>query len=191
MEGKIHGKQIVSNTVLRSLNGSPGTTQYLIPNSDSNIILDIITPVNSPTHSFVIGWQGQLPLDRGGLNNSEFIEGELLIANSDSVVSSGYKVNDSGFSNKDIWTADKILKGIESSTINKEKPTGEIDGVNKKFFLSFLPIEDSEHLYLNGLLQDSDDGDYTIIGDEINFLEAPLEGSKIRCSYMSMEKIKI
>lgn len=191
MEGKIHGKQIVNNTVLRSLNGSPGATQYLIPNSDSNIILDIISPVDSATHSFVIGWQGQLPLDRGGLNNSEFSESELLIANSDSVISSGYKINDNGSSDKDIWTADKILKGIESSTINKEKPTGKIDGVNTKFFLSFIPIKDSEHLYLNGLLQDNDDGDYTIIGDEINFLEAPSEGSKIRCSYMSIERIKI
>jgi len=190
MEGKVHGKQIVKNTVLRSLNGSPGSTQYLIPNSDSNIILDIISPVNSPTHSFVIGWQGQLPLDRGGLNNSNFIESELLIANSDSIISSGYIINDDGSSNKDIWTADKILKGIESSAVNKEIPTGEIDGINTKFFLSFTPIKDSEHIYLNGMLQDDDD-DYIITGAEINFLEAPLQGSKIRCSYISIEKIKI
>ena len=186
MEGRIHGKQIVSNTVLRSINGSPGSTQYLIPSSDSNILLDIVTSTNSSTHSFVVGWQGQLPLERGGLNNSNFTEGELLTTNSESVISSGYKINDFGLTNKDIWTADRIIKQIESTVINKEVPIGDIDGINRVFTLLYNPIIGSDHLYLNGLLQD--EGDYIINGNQIVFDEAPLPESKIRCSYMSFEK---
>lgn len=117
MEGKIHGKQIVNDTVLKSLNGSPGSTQYLIPSNDANITLDIISPTDSSTHSFVVGWQGQLPLDRGGLNNTVFVENELLITNSDSVVSSGFLINDDGVSDKDIWTANRIIKQISSNKI--------------------------------------------------------------------------
>jgi hypothetical protein len=39
---------------------------------------------------------------------------------------------------------------------------------------------------LNGILQD-DDGDYTINGYEIEFAEAPLPDSKIRCTYISLK----
>ena len=92
----------------------------------------------------------------------------------------------------ELWVTDKIVKQIESSTINKEKVIGDIDGINKKFFLSCLPIKDSEHLYFNGILQENDaeDGDYTINGYEIDFLEAPLPGSRIRCTYVSLKRVK-
>ena len=86
----------------------------------------------------------------------------------------------------EIWASDKIVRQIESSTVNREKPIGDIDGVNKFFFLSFQPIKDTEHLYLNGILQD-DDGDYIINGYEIEFTEAPSPDSKIRCSYISLK----
>ena len=86
MEGKIKGKQIADGTVVKSLNGSPDSTQYLIPSSDSNITLDIVTPLDSSTHSFVVGWQGHLPLERGGLNNSDFSESEILITKTSSVI---------------------------------------------------------------------------------------------------------
>lgn len=86
----------------------------------------------------------------------------------------------------EIWVTDKIVRQIESSHINKETPIGDIDGVNKIFFLSFLPINNTEHLYLNGILQD-DDGDYIIDGYEIEFIEAPSPDSKIKCSYISLK----
>ena len=89
----------------------------------------------------------------------------------------------------EIWVTDKIVRQIESSHINREKPIGDIDGVNKIFCLCYLPIKDTEHLYLNGILQDDDDddGDYIINGYEIEFTEAPLPDSKIRCSYISLK----
>ena len=67
-------------------------------------------------------------------------------------------------------------------SIDKEIPVGVINSINKNFNLSFTPVLKSEHVYLNGLLQDVDE-DYTITGSTISFIDAPLVGMKIRCSY--------
>jgi len=66
--------------------------------------------------------------------------------------------------------------------IDKETPIGDIDGINKFFNLNFTPVLKSEHVYLNGLLQEVDD-DYTITGSTINFIDAPSVGMKLKCSY--------
>lgn len=66
--------------------------------------------------------------------------------------------------------------------IDKETPEGVIDGFNATFLLNNNPIPGSEHIYLNGLLQDEVD-DYTINYNIITFNESPLIGMKIRCSY--------
>jgi hypothetical protein len=71
--------------------------------------------------------------------------------------------------------------------IDKETPTGVIDGINSIFYLSHEPIPNSDHLYLNGLLQDSGvSEDYIISGNTITFNESPLLGMKIRCSYRTI-----
>lgn len=122
--GKVHGKQIIKNTVVRSFNGSSLSTQYFHPISDDNITLSIDSI--SATHSFSIAWQGILPLSRGGLNNSTFVANELIIANEneDTIISSGYKLNNIGTSSNDIWTADKIMEYIESSLDGVSLTTG-------------------------------------------------------------------
>jgi hypothetical protein len=66
--------------------------------------------------------------------------------------------------------------------IDKEKPEGSIDGINATFLLNNNPIPGSEHIYLNGLLQDEVD-DYIINYNIITFNETPLIGMKIICSY--------
>ena len=66
--------------------------------------------------------------------------------------------------------------------IDKEKPNGVIDGVNNSFILNNNPIPGSEHIYLNGLLQDDED-DYQIEYNTIIFNEPPSIGMKIKCSY--------
>ena len=65
--------------------------------------------------------------------------------------------------------------------IDKEVPFGLVNGSNTIFILNFTPIENSEHVYLNGLLQDYDD--YQISGNTLNFISPPFNGSKIKCSY--------
>lgn len=66
--------------------------------------------------------------------------------------------------------------------IDKEKPNGIIDGINNNFILNNNPIPGSEHIYLNGLLQDDED-DYQIEYNTIIFNEPPSIGMKIKCSY--------
>jgi hypothetical protein len=127
-------------------------------------------------------------MNRGGLNNSVFTQNELLISSTDSVVSSGYRINDAGTASSDIWSAAKIIQQMGSTMVNKETPVGSIDGVNSVFILAHAPADNSEHVYLNGLLQDSDYGsDYTMDGNMITFVQAPFQGSKIRCTYMVKE----
>ena len=71
--------------------------------------------------------------------------------------------------------------------VDKEIPSGSIDGVNTIFELSHLPVLGSEHLYLNGVLQESGIGnDYVISDSTITFFEAPQTGLKVRCTYYYM-----
>lgn len=66
--------------------------------------------------------------------------------------------------------------------IDKETPSGAVNGVNTLFTLANTPVLGSEHVYLNGLLLDAGD-DYTISGTVITLTPAPLTGEKIRVSY--------
>jgi hypothetical protein len=68
--------------------------------------------------------------------------------------------------------------------VDKEIPSGAINGTNTAFTLSNAPISGSEHLFLNGILQEAGAGnDYTITGATITLAFAPLTGEKIRVSY--------
>lgn len=98
-----------------------------------------------------------------------------------------YKLNESPWAG-DItdWTELYLVpineKQTDFSYSDKEIPDGPIDGVNHIFTLSNIPIINSEHIYLNGLLQEVD-FDYVINDDEIAFIDPPLSGMRIRCSY--------
>lgn len=82
------------------------------------------------------------------------------------------------------WQQLNITGGGGATFVDKETPTGSINGSNTTFTLSFTPISGSEHVYLNGLLQESGAGnDYTISSGTITMLTAPISGDKIRVSY--------
>jgi hypothetical protein len=71
-----------------------------------------------------------------------------------------------------------------SNFVDKETPSGTINGSNTAFTLAFTPVSGSEYLFLNGLLLESGAGnDYTITGAAITMLTAPLTGEKLRVSY--------
>ena len=70
---------------------------------------------------------------------------------------------------------------------DKEIPSGSINGTNTTFILQYLPVEGSEHLYLNGVLQESGaENDYTISDSTITFKEAPPTNMKLHCTYYYM-----
>jgi len=75
--------------------------------------------------------------------------------------------------------------GLTSSNfVDKEVPSGSINGSNTSFTLANTPVSGSEHVYLNGLLMRSGAGnDYTISGTTITMATAPLSGEFICVSY--------
>lgn len=78
-----------------------------------------------------------------------------------------------------------VSSGLQNSNfVDKEVPSGAINGTNTTYTLAFTPVIGSEHLYLNGMLQESGSGnDYTISGATITMLSAMLTGEKLRVSY--------
>jgi hypothetical protein len=83
-----------------------------------------------------------------------------------------------------VYTKDITASLVAANFVDKEIPTGAINGVNTAFVMSNAPVSGSEHVYLNGLLQESGaSNDYTITGANITFIVAPLTGEKVRVSY--------
>lgn len=69
--------------------------------------------------------------------------------------------------------------------VTRETPAGTVNGSTTVFSLATAPIAGTEHVYLNGILQEPGAGnDYTISGGNITFISAPLTGDKIRVSYL-------
>lgn len=82
------------------------------------------------------------------------------------------------------YTQDTSSGLTTANFVDKELPTGAINGVNAAFTLANTPTAGTEHVYLNGILQESGAGnDYTIAAAVITMLTAPLTGEKIRVSY--------
>ena len=73
------------------------------------------------------------------------------------------------------------LLGIE---ISNETPSGTINGTNKTFTLANTPNPaTSLKLFLNGMFVTAGGEDYTLTGDSIVFINAPLTGSVMRAFY--------
>lgn len=78
----------------------------------------------------------------------------------------------------------EILLAPNPIQVDKEIPQGSIDGVNTVFVLNHEPILNSEHVYLNGILQESgEDSDYVLEGRNIVFSLPLRNSSRLRCSY--------
>ena len=72
----------------------------------------------------------------------------------------------------------------DDAVVNREVPSGAINGSNVTFTLANTPVAGSEQVFLNGLLQDPGPGNsYTISGAVITFASAPLSGDEIHVSY--------
>lgn len=68
--------------------------------------------------------------------------------------------------------------------IDRETPSGSVNGSNTSFALANTPLSGSESVFLNGLLQEPGAGnDYTISTSTITYLAAPLTGDRVRVSY--------
>lgn len=174
-------EKIVGISGLSFLNGLTASSQSILTNGDDNI--DFSIQSLGKTHSLNISWSGILPIERGGLNNTDFSDGELIISENDKIVSSGISVKDDEISNTNIWTSKRVSDEFELF-IYKEKLIGDIDGLNVNFILNFEPVANSEHIFMNGLLlEEGIESDYIVEGNNIIFNEAPPINSKLICTY--------
>jgi hypothetical protein len=83
------------------------------------------------------------------------------------------------------WEEVMLTKKVdEVKFIDRETIAGDVDGINDSFILQYTPIVGSEHVYLNGILQESGiEYDYVSSRMFIIFNEAPPTDSRIKCSY--------
>ena len=83
------------------------------------------------------------------------------------------------------WEEVTLTKKVdEVKFIDRETITGDVDGINDLFTLQYTPIVGSEHIYVNGMLQESGiEYDYVSSGSGVIFNEAPPTDSRIKCSY--------
>ena len=71
-----------------------------------------------------------------------------------------------------------------SNYVNREQPSGSINGTNTVFVVQYTPLEGTESVFLNGILQEPGSGnDYAISNDTITFADAPVSGDRIRVTY--------
>jgi hypothetical protein len=73
---------------------------------------------------------------------------------------------------------------VDHFHIYREKPTGNIDGINRVFFLDRTPKLKSEMVFRNGMLLNMGvEEDYTMDGNKIIFNDAPPTEAKILVNY--------
>jgi hypothetical protein len=68
----------------------------------------------------------------------------------------------------------------------RESPTGTINGTNPTFTLAATPVAGTEHIYVNGILQNNGGNDYTIATNTITFVAGaiPQTNDVIRVTYL-------
>jgi len=74
---------------------------------------------------------------------------------------------------------------VGHSFVIRETPSGTINGVNTIFTLANTPSTNTEQLFLNGVLQEPGGEDYTISGDTITMVDAPISGDRLKVNYIS------
>ncbi len=115
-------------------------------------------------------------LSGGHLIDATIPESKLDINNS---TTDGYVLSWNDTDGKMEW----VSLGV--STIN-ETPSGLINGSNADFTLVTTPQSGTEMVHLNGLLQESGAGnDYTMSGDTITFIIAPITDDIILVTYLT------
>lgn len=127
-----------------------------------------------------------LPIAKGGTNSG------IALTNGLVMVSAGGAIVESTISTTELGYLDNVTSDIQSQLnaktddadfVVREELTGA-DGIETDFTLDNTPVAGSEHVYLNGLLQDAGGSDdYTIVGDTITFNFAPLATDKLLVSY--------
>lgn len=161
----------IIETPKRAINSSKIYINKEIPSGNTDGINTTYTLAHQPTegseHLYLNG-----VLIEEGTGTDYSISGSVIVF--DNPLLEGMKLHCTYYYNSDV--AVKIF-------VDKEIPSGSINGTNTEYVLVHTPVEGSEHVYLNGVLQESGGQDYTISGSYISFIDAPPTNNKLRCTY--------
>jgi phage-related tail fiber protein len=135
---------------------------------------------------------GVLPIANGGTNLSTTpTNGQLLIGNGTgyalATLSAGTGIsvtNGAGTISVAVNSASVLLV---ANFVSNETPSGTINGTNATFTLAATPVAGTEHVHVNGVLQNSGVGnDYTISTNTITFLAGaiPQTGDVVKVTYL-------
>lgn len=172
----------VGDMIVCTDDGSAGGTQAEV-GSEWNIIqanIDgaVTGPASSVDNNFATfnSTSGKVIKDSGLSLDTD----DTLAADSDSRIPTQQAVK--GYVDTEIAGAATGL--VDADFVVRETPTGLVNGSNTSYELANTPTAGTEEVYLNGLLQEPGAGnDYTISGDTITYLTAPLTGDRLRVSY--------
>jgi hypothetical protein len=158
-----------------SLQGGVGILGYISPMDTDDVyaVIDPLYGIDGLRNVDTIDHLINIPVERRRAGMIVGVSGGTIY----------YKLKNLSVWSFDITDWDQI-NFSNTSFVDKEIPSGDVDGINTIFILSSNPIPGSDHLYLNGLLQDEGiNEDYTIFDNIITFNVAPLSNMKLRCSY--------
>jgi len=80
---------------------------------------------------------------------------------------------------------------VDDGWIFKEAPSGSKNSSNKVFTLTYVPVTGSDHVFLNGLLQQAGGDDYTISSETITFVVAPDATDKLVVTYKKNGRLTV
>lgn len=162
----------MSNTVKDEI-----SFNYISLTTEETNTVQVVQPLTSVVEVLTgpMGPQGNI-----GPSIFTHVSGNLYTTTNDLILSSSVSISGS-------LTVNNFIVLTNHNFIDKEQPSGSIDGFNSVFTLQYLPVLGSEHLFLNGMFL-SQGEDYTISGSSITFFDAPDSEpiSSIRCSYRTM-----
>lgn len=118
-----------------------------------------------------------------GLRVKHGTGGQVYIANASGVLTPTTLSGDvSSVGNTGAVTlATTVLK--TTGYVNRETPSGTVNGSNVTFTLANTPTSGTEMVFLDGLLQEPAGEDYTLTTNSIAFVSAPESGARIRVTY--------
>ncbi len=138
---------------------------------------------NADNIALTLATNSLLEIVAGGLRLARGSGGQIIVVNASGDPVMATMSGDATLSAAGVLTlAATVTKN--TAFVDREIPTGSINSSNVTFTLANIAIAGSEHVYLNGILQEPGAGnDYTISGATITYLTAPITGDKLRVTY--------
>jgi len=127
-----------------------------------------------------------LAIVSGGVKIADGTVGQVVVANASGIpISQTLSGDVSSVSGAGAVTLNAATIVKVANVVTREVPSGTINSSNATFTLANVPVAATEHVFLNGLLQNVGAGnDYTISTDTITFITAPTTGSVLLVSYL-------